>query len=168
MPACGSTSASAATRCCGPRQAIAACSAPMGPCRALRSSHRPSAAETAMTTRDKYVDDITVLRPRVCIGESITIGPGKIDLLKQVEATRSISAAARVLGMSYKHAWSLIDSLRQGFGRPVVATATGGKGGGGAALTELGTELVKRYGAIEACVRLRARAELEALRRLAS
>jgi molybdate transport system regulatory protein len=116
--------------------------------------------------RKKFIRAITV-RPRVYIGESIAIGPGKIDLLKQVEATRSISAAARALGMSYKHAWLLIESLNQGFGRPVVATATGGRGGGGAALTELGSQLVKRYSAIEACVNVNARAELEALRRLA-
>ena len=120
-----------------------------------------------MATRRRKFQAIMV-RPRVHIGESITIDPGKIDLLKQVEATQSISAAARAVGMSYKHAWLLIDSLREGFGRPVVATATGGKGGGGAVLTELGAQLVKRYGAIEACVRLKARAELEALRRLAS
>jgi molybdate transport system regulatory protein len=107
-----------------------------------------------------------IARPRLYIGESIAIGPGKIDLLKQVEATRSISAAARSLGMSYKHAWHLIDSLGQGLGRPVVATATGGKGGGGSVLTELGSQLVERYGAIEARINVNAKAELEALRRL--
>jgi molybdate transport system regulatory protein len=114
----------------------------------------------------KTIARTVIARPRLYIGESIAIGPGKIDLLRQVEATRSISAAARALGMSYKRAWQLIDSLRQGFGRPVVATARGGKGGGGAALTELGTQLIKRYGAIEARINVDAKAELEALRRL--
>lgn len=120
-----------------------------------------------MTAHRKKSNQAITVRPRVYIGKSIAIGPGKIDLLKQVEATRSISAAARALGMSYKHAWLLIDSLNQGFGRPVVTTAIGGKGGGGAALTELGSQLVKRYCAIETCVSINARAELEALRRLA-
>ena len=119
-----------------------------------------------MTPRKKSTPTV-IARPRLYIGESIAIGPGKIDLLKQVQATRSISAAARVLGMSYKHAWQLIDSLHQGFGRPVVATATGGKGGGGSALTDLGTQIIERYGAIEARINVNAKAELEALRRLA-
>ena len=124
-------------------------------------------ADVVMPPRPKKLIQPIKVRPRVYIGESIAIGPGKIDLLKQVEATRSISAAARALGMSYKHAWLLIESLNRGFGRPVVATATGGRGGGGAALTELGSQLVKRYSAIEACVNVNARAELKALRRLA-
>jgi len=120
-----------------------------------------------MTARRKKGTPVIILRPRIYIGESIRIGPGKIDLLKQVAATQSISAAARALGMSYKHAWLLIDSLAQGFGRPVVTTAIGGKGGGGAALTDLGTQLVERYAAIEARVNRNAVAELDALRRLA-
>jgi len=120
-----------------------------------------------MTSRRKKTIRAVMVRPRVQIGESITIDAGKIELLKQVEATRSISAAARAVGMSYKHAWLLIDSLTRGFGRPVVFTATGGRGGGGAALTELGSQLIRRYRAIEACISLSARADLRALRRLA-
>ena len=107
-----------------------------------------------------------MVRPRLYIGESIAIGPGKIDLLRQVGETHSISAAARALGMTYKRAWLLIDSLNQGFGRPVLETATGGKGGGGATLTMLGKQLVERYAAIEARLNACARDELEALRNL--
>lgn len=107
-----------------------------------------------------------MVRPRLYIGESVAIGPGKIDLLRQVDETHSISAAARALGMTYKRAWLLIDSLDQGFGRPVVETATGGKGGGGAMLTPLGRQLVERYAALEARLNASAQDELEALRRL--
>ena len=107
-----------------------------------------------------------MVRPRLHLGASIALGPGTIDLLREVAVTRSISAAARVLGMTYKHAWLLIDSLNQGFGRPVVKTVIGGKGGGGATLTKLGTQLVERYTAIEARLNASAKNELEALRRL--
>lgn len=79
-----------------------------------------------------------LVRPRIYIGDGIAIGPGKIDLLRAVGETRSIAAATRLLGIPYKRAWLLIDSLNVGFGRPVVDTATGGKGGGGASLTSLG------------------------------
>jgi molybdate transport system regulatory protein len=108
-----------------------------------------------------------VMRPRIYIGGSIAIGPGKIDLLRRVAEMQSISAAARALGMPYKRAWLLIDTLNQGFGRPLVHTATGGKGGGGASLTPLGQRLVECYDALEQRLNADSMAELEALRSLA-
>ncbi|MDC7692298.1 winged helix-turn-helix domain-containing protein [Vogesella indigofera] len=108
-----------------------------------------------------------LVRPRVYIGEGISVGPGKIDLLRKVGETRSISAAARALGVPYKRAWLLIDSLNQGFDTPVVETATGGKGGGGARLTELGLQLVTAYDALEKRLNLEAKEELAVLQRLA-
>lgn len=116
---------------------------------------------------EKNVPGAILVRPRIYIGETIAIGPGKIDLLRQIGETRSISAAARALGLQYKRAWLLIDSLNQGFGRAVVETATGGKGGGGASLTALGQQLVARYDALEATLNAGAGNELQALRALA-
>lgn len=109
-----------------------------------------------------------LVRPRVYIGDDIALGPGKIDLLRAVGETRSIAAAARSLGVPYKRAWLLIDSLNQGFGRPVVETATGGKGGGGASLTTFGQQLIERYDALEASINASAGKELQALRELAN
>ncbi|MGM0767078.1 MAG: winged helix-turn-helix domain-containing protein [Pseudomonadota bacterium] len=108
-----------------------------------------------------------LIRPRLYIGDGIAIGPGKIDLLRAVGETRSIAAAARLLGVPYKRAWLLIATLNEGFGQPVVATATGGKGGGGASLTTLGQELVVAYDALEKRLNALAVPELEALRKLA-
>lgn len=109
-----------------------------------------------------------LVRPRLYIGDGITVGPGKIDLLRAVGVTRSMAAAARSLGMPYKRAWLLINTLNEGFGQPVVKTATGGKGGGGASLTTLGQELVVAYDALEERLNTEAAPELEALRRLAN
>ncbi|MBP6095496.1 MAG: LysR family transcriptional regulator [Methyloversatilis sp.] len=92
------------------------------------------------------------MRPRLYLGSCIAVGPGKIDLLRRVAETRSISAAARAMGMTYKRAWLLIDSLNQGFGKPVVEASAGGKGGGGAHLTPLGEALVARYASLEAAL----------------
>jgi molybdate transport system regulatory protein len=78
------------------------------------------------------------------------IGPGKATLLESIRDTGSISAAARALGMDYKRAWMLLDSLDGAFDAPVVERKAGGPGGGGAALTEFGTELLERYRRIEA------------------
>lgn len=106
-----------------------------------------------------------LVRPCVYIDDGIAIGPGKIDLLRAVGETRSIAAAARSLGVPYKRAWLLIDSLNVGFGRPVVETVTGGKGGG-ASLTTLGQQLVTAYDALEKRINTEAGPELDALRQL--
>lgn len=107
-----------------------------------------------------------IVRPRVYIGDSIILGPGKIDLLRLVGETHSIAAAGRALGIPYKRAWQLVESLNKGFGRPVVITVIGGKGGGGTSLTPLGQELLNRYTALEQRINAESAAELEALRTL--
>lgn len=116
--------------------------------------------------RQRLRTTAVMVRPRVQIGTAIALGPGKIDLLRAIDAQRSISAAARAMGLTYKRAWLLIDSLNQGFGRPVVVATTGGRGGGGAALTPLGQALVARYAALEASVEAACGAELRAFRDL--
>lgn len=108
------------------------------------------------------------IRPRLSISDGFAIGPGKIDLLIRIGETQSISAAARVLGMSYKRAWQLIDEVNRGFGRPVVETAIGGKGGGGARLTGLGRALLGHYAALENEVNSVAARHVARIARLAS
>jgi molybdate transport system regulatory protein len=77
------------------------------------------------------------------------IGPGKIELLEQIAAFGSISAAARGMSMSYKHTWDLVEEMNKLFGKPVVSAQTGGKRGGGAQLTPTGLAVVSRFRAIE-------------------
>jgi molybdate transport system regulatory protein len=77
------------------------------------------------------------------------IGPGKVALLEAIAEQGSISAAARRLGMSYRRAWMLVESLNQLAGTPVVSATTGGTGGGGASLTNIGRTIVEAYRAIE-------------------
>ena len=89
------------------------------------------------------------LKLRLYFSGDHSLGPGKVALLEAVEEQGSISAAARSMGMAYRHAWVLIDDLNQCFGEPVVATATGGRSGGGARLTPLGAEIVRRFRAID-------------------
>jgi molybdate transport system regulatory protein len=113
-------------------------------------------------------DAATIIRPRIAFGPACSLGPGKIDLLRAVADTGSISAAARALGLSYKRAWLLIDTLNRGIGRPVVERSVGGRGGGGARLTPLGTALLRHYAAIEVACQRAAAAELAALRALVS
>lgn len=91
------------------------------------------------------------------------IGPGKIHLLEQIAAFGSISAAARGMDMSYKHAWDLVEEMNRLFGKPLVSTQTGGKDGGGAQLTPVGLAVVTRFRAIERAATAAAKSQLEAL-----
>ncbi|HTT07817.1 MAG TPA: LysR family transcriptional regulator [Gammaproteobacteria bacterium] len=86
---------------------------------------------------------------RVLLGAVIAIGPGKADLLEAIAATGSISAAAKRMGMSYRRAWMLVDTMNRCFSAPLVAAATGGRRGGGAQVTPEGLDVLRRYRAME-------------------
>ncbi|UYN95391.1 MAG: LysR family transcriptional regulator [Enhydrobacter sp.] len=77
------------------------------------------------------------------------LGPGKVALLEHIGREGSIAAAGRAMGMSYKRAWQLVSEINADFAEPLVAAQTGGRAGGGAALTMRGRELVRRYRTIE-------------------
>ena len=77
------------------------------------------------------------------------IGPGKIALLENIQKFGSSSAAGRAMDMSYKRAWDLVDEINRICRQAVVDRQTGGKNGGGAALTPFGLSLVARYRKIE-------------------
>jgi molybdate transport system regulatory protein len=105
-------------------------------------------------------------RLRVSKGPDIAIGPGKIDLLEAIGKTGSISAAAKTLGMSYRRAWVLVDTMNRCFHAPVVSAETGGSRGGGAQVTPLGVEVVRRYRRIEKVALEAGADDLRALKRL--
>jgi molybdate transport system regulatory protein len=100
---------------------------------------------------------------RIDFGEHGALGPGKTRLMELIAETGSISAAGRAMGMSYRRAWLLVDSLNAAFGEPLVAKQTGGSGGGGALLTRLGRDVVLRYRRIERRAAAAGRDDLEAL-----
>lgn len=105
-------------------------------------------------------------RLRILVGPIIALGPGKADLLEAIEATGSISAAARRMGMSYRRAWLLVDAMNQAFKEPLVAAATGGSHGGGAALTVSGVDVLRRFRSMEAKAAAALEDDFDALSRL--
>ncbi len=90
-----------------------------------------------------------VIRFRIDFANNCYVGPGKIDLLEAIHRSGSLSQAARDLGMSYRRAWLLVDSLKSSFRESVTIAETGGKGGGGVTLTQFGRQLIKSYRALE-------------------
>jgi molybdate transport system regulatory protein len=105
------------------------------------------------------------LRLTLVLNSGARIGPGKAALLESVHSSGSISGAARAMGMDYKRAWLLIDSLNQAFKSTVVERSAGGTGGGGATLTPFGEELLARYRKLEASALKLAASDLKALER---
>ncbi len=87
---------------------------------------------------------------RIYFGEVIAMGPGKADLLAFIRESGSISGAARQMGMSYKRAWNLVDTMNRCFKAPLIDTATGGGGGGGARLTAFGELVLEHFRSMEA------------------
>ncbi len=77
------------------------------------------------------------------------LGHGRIELLRQIDEQGSISAAARVLGMSYKAAWQAVDAMNNLADHPLVERMTGGRHGGGTSLTDEGRRAVEMFGMVE-------------------
>lgn len=92
---------------------------------------------------------MTRLTIRIDFGNGTALGPGKVRLLELIGETGSIRKAAAGMKMSYRRAWLLLKSLEATFDQPLVATATGGKAGGGARLTPLAGHVVREYRALE-------------------
>ena len=88
-------------------------------------------------------------RLRLLFSEMTALGPGRAELMERIAHTGSISAAAREMGMSYRRAWLLVEATNAAFVEPLVATNTGGSGGGGAHLTEFGQVMLARYRTME-------------------
>jgi molybdate transport system regulatory protein len=84
-------------------------------------------------------------RLRILAGSEIALGPGKTDLLRAIDDTGSISAAAREMGMSYRRAWLLVHTMNACFDPPLVEAVKGGPDGGGARLTKTGRRVIEEY-----------------------
>src|SRR5262245_48201571 len=95
-----------------------------------------------MTGEDPCWGSDWAVRVRVWVERAghAVLGKGRVELLEGIDRWHSISAAARHMGMSYRRAWLLVQSMNEAAGRPLVVAATGGHHGGGAQLTPLGRQ----------------------------
>ena len=84
--------------------------------------------------------------------EDKVFGPGIAQLLHRVMDHHSLRAAAISMNMAYSKAWTVLRNAERALGFKLLHSSTGGKGGGGAVLTEEGRELLEKYD--EFCARL--------------
>jgi molybdate transport system regulatory protein len=133
---------------------------------ACRNSEPPRGRETcdliplrhaAFLQRDPVLNKMLGAKSYKCVtfrfpidfAKGSYVGPGKIDLLEGIRDSGSLSQAARNIGMSYRRAWLLVDSLNGSFREPVTVASRGGKAGGGVQLTEFGEALINSYRDLE-------------------
>jgi len=104
----------------------------------------PQSTENASTRKPVH--------PRVKVwletGDQYVFGLGISEILKAIEQTGSIKAAAERLGKSYRHVWARVKKAEEALGEPLVDTRVGGKGSGRSSLTELAGRLVADYDAL--------------------
>jgi len=89
------------------------------------------------------------IKVQIFCGKEIAMGPGKADLLEAIAREGSISAAGRTLGISYRRCWLLVDTMNRCWAGPLVETALGGKQGGGARVSELGSRVLADYRSLQ-------------------
>jgi molybdate transport system regulatory protein len=104
---------------------------------------------------------------RLALGNGVAFGPGKAALLEGIRETGSIAAAGRRMKMSYSRAWGLVEEMNSQFRQPLVDSSKGGAARGGAVLTALGADVLKRYRRLEESAARAAASDLAALRRVA-
>jgi len=77
--------------------------------------------------------------------EGTFIGWGRVNLLEQIQEHGSITQAAKSMKMAYRHAWDLVDSMNRQSKKPFIEVIAGGKGGGGARVTEEGDKAIRLF-----------------------
>ncbi len=87
------------------------------------------------------------LKAQLFCGEEIAMGPGKADLLAAIAREGSIAAAGRALGMSYRRAWLLVDSMNRSWTEPLVEATPGARRG--ARLTNCGEQVLEAFRRLE-------------------
>jgi len=91
------------------------------------------------------------------------LGKGRLELLEGIDRFHSISEAARQMGMSYRQAWLLVQSINEAAGEPLITAVTGGSHGGGARLTPQGRAASAVFRELQANVHQKAAAVLRRL-----
>jgi molybdate transport system regulatory protein len=106
------------------------------------------AAKSEPKTRKRFKSHF-----RIYFRDEIALGPGKVELLRHIAETGSISEAARRMDMSYNRAWLLVRTMNRCFKEPLVVAMRGGDTHGGAEVTKTGRQVLALYQKLESKVK---------------
>ena len=101
-----------------------------------------------------------VVKLQVCTDEPV-FGPGLIKLLEHLEESGSMKEACQKMEMSYSKGWKIINRAERELGTPLLIRHQGGRSGGKCEITAEGKTLMEKYRAMEAEVKMCARASFE-------
>lgn len=79
------------------------------------------------------------------IDGEVVLSEWRVQLLQAIDAAGSISGAAQQLDIPYRLAWERVHEMERALGQPLVDAQVGGAGGGGATLTPLARDYVRRW-----------------------
>ncbi len=82
----------------------------------------------------------------------LVINPERIRLLRLIQKSGSLLTASKEIGTSYNSVWRMLDTMNKVLDKPVVEKLRGGKGGGGAVITDYGQLILNEYLAVEKLV----------------
>ena len=88
-------------------------------------------------------------------------GPGLIKLLEHLEESGSMKEACQKMEMSYSKGWKIINRAERELETPLLIRHQGGRSGGKCEITAEGKTLMEKYRAMEAEVKMCARASFE-------
>jgi molybdate transport system regulatory protein len=89
--------------------------------------------------------DLTIT---IALPNGVRLSAEDVALLEAIRRVRSITGAAKALGISYRKAWLMVDALARGFESPAVTTHPGRRDGG-SELTPFGERLIALYRSVE-------------------
>lgn len=85
-------------------------------------------------------------------GGVLALSEWRLDLLKAVDETGSLSDAAERMGVPYRTAWYKLKDIEETLGVKLLATHSGGAEGGHSELTPVARELLTRFRRVTAGV----------------
>jgi molybdate transport system regulatory protein len=79
------------------------------------------------------------------VGDEPVFGQGREVLLRLIQKTSSINAAAKEMGIPYRKAWTYLDAMEKRLGFALVNRVKGGSGGGASSLTPQAVVLLEKF-----------------------
>lgn len=104
------------------------------------TNNKTSEKETSVKTPIKCFGRLWITK-----GSTHFLGRNRVALLEKIDEKGSINTAAKAMNISYKRAWEIVNAIKKVSGQEILECKSGGRGGGGSALTEHGRKLIKLY-----------------------
>jgi len=80
----------------------------------------------------------------------VVLSDWRVDLLEAIESAGSLARAAERMDVPYRTAWYKLKEMEDRLGTKLLATQSGGAGGGGSTLTPASRLIIERFRTVQA------------------